>query len=120
MGSVRTPTGLEKHGKALWKSIAGTYDLRADELRILEDACRQADLIERVRAELDTQPLTVKGSMQQDTPNGHIAELRQMRAGLGRMLASLKLPDQGDESKDKTSASALKAAEARWGRRGTG
>ena len=115
MGSARTPTGLGKHGKALWRSIAGSYDLRPDELRILEDVCKQADMIAKVEEELAAQDLTVKGSMGQPTPNGHIAELRQMRAGLARSLGSLKLPDEGGK-KDDTSGSALKAAAARWSR----
>lgn len=115
MAKTTRPKGLAKRGAALWKAIADEYDLRADELRVLEDACREVDLVERLEAELATQTLTVNGSMGQPVPNGHLAELRQHRAAVARLLGSLKLPDESP-TVGSSSGSAVKAAAARWSR----
>ena len=63
----RTPTGLGVSGRDLWSEIAGTYDLRPDERRLLEDACREADLIDRLESEINDpdHEMVVKGSMGQ-------------------------------------------------------
>lgn len=118
MGSPRKPNGLGKRGLQLWKSIASDFDLRADEARVLEDACREADIIEKLEDAMVDAPLTVTGSMGQLVAHPLIQELRQHRGVLQRLLVSLKLPDDGAKAGDTTS-SARKAAEARWsGRRG--
>lgn len=98
----KAPTGLRKGGKELWSSIhAKNYVLRPDELRILEDACHQADLIDEINRELRKQlrdgNFMVSGSMGQQVSNPLISEIRQHRATLTQMLAKLKLPDL-DES----------------------
>ena len=49
MPTRQRPRGLGAEGVKLWKSIASEYDLRADELRVLEDACRLADVIAQLR-----------------------------------------------------------------------
>jgi hypothetical protein len=59
---TRAPAGLGRSGRTLWRSVAGDYDLRPDELRILADACATADLIDRMAAELAGAGLTVEGS----------------------------------------------------------
>ena len=48
MKTPTAPTKLGVKGRKLWTSIAGKYVLRADELRTLEDACREADLVEKM------------------------------------------------------------------------
>lgn len=94
------PIGLGKAGKTLWKGIAGPkkWELRADELRVLEDACREADLVSVLDAGLilaiSRGDLTVKGSQGQDVINPLISELRQHRATLAGLLRQLKLPDE--------------------------
>lgn len=97
------------------------YDLRADELRILEDACREADLIDGLEAGMRESiadgDLMVKGSMGQVVINPLISELRQHRATLTTLLRGLKLPDEGagtgaDGSQQRA------AAQARWVKRG--
>lgn len=120
MGSVRTPTGLDKRGRALWRSIAPKYDLRPDELRTLEDACKLADLIERMETKLEEDDeLVVPGSMKQPTAHPMITELRQYRSSLSKMLGSLKLPDADDGEKKSASESARAAAHARWSKKKT-
>lgn len=115
------PEGLGPQGLCLWEEIAGTFVLRVDELRVLGDACREVDLIERMHAELQDARLVVKGSMGQDVANPLVQELRQHRSLVARLLAVLKLPDEdGQEEHDARarSSQARKAALTRWGRAG--
>ena len=112
------PAGLGESGAELWTSIAGTYTLRADELRVLQDACRQADLIAELEEARRGEPLTTRGSMGQDVINPYISELRAHRTVLSNLLKTLKLPEDANTTARKntrTSEQARKAARARWG-----
>lgn len=42
------PAKLGRAGRELWRSIIPTYDLRPDEVRLLADACREADIVQRL------------------------------------------------------------------------
>lgn len=44
----RTPTGLGDGGRELWRSIVSKFELRPDELRVLHDACLEAELVDRL------------------------------------------------------------------------
>lgn len=119
--AVEAPAGLRVHGKALWAGVAGPgkYELRADELRVLEDAAREADLIAKLEDGLADAPLVVRGSQGQDVIHPLISEIRQHRATLAALLRQLKLPDADPESAaGERSTSARAAANARWSRRG--
>ncbi|MFI5670467.1 hypothetical protein [Streptomyces sp. NPDC051704] len=110
------PDGLGRRSARLWEDIVEGQELRTDELRVLEDACREVDLIERMHAELQGAPLVVKGSMGQDVANPLVQELRQHRALVARLLGSLKLSDEDGEEYDARarSSQARKAALTRW------
>jgi hypothetical protein len=109
------PRNLGKAGTDLWTQITKIYDLRPDETRILEDACREADIIADLESGRTGMPLLVTGSMGQDVINPMISELRQHRNTLSALLKALKLAEDTAESR---SASARAAANARWNRRG--
>ena len=114
----RRPTNLGKRGKALWDSIVPAYELRPDEVCTLEDACREADLIERLNAELANAELTTRGSMGQEVASPFVSEIRQHRTVLAGLLGKLKLPDTPAGAARKaavTSEQRSKAARARWG-----
>jgi len=117
----KTPTGLTAAGKNLWVDVSGKYQLRADELRVLEDAAREADLValmerERVKAGFK---LIVRGSQGQDVINPLISELRQHRATLASLLRQLKLPDENPEAAAAARSAEMRGvANARWSRRG--
>jgi hypothetical protein len=100
----------------MWREITETYDLRADELRVLEDACREVDLIERLEEAMKDAPLTSSGSMGQLVAHPLVQELRQHRSTLKALLGSLKLPDDPGGKAESRSASARDAANARWRR----
>lgn len=88
---MRSPAGLAREGKRLWRKITAEFDLESDpdKAEILAQACRTADVI----AELDEAgaeaPLIVKGSMGQPVISPFIAEVRVQRALLAQLLARL-------------------------------
>lgn len=120
MSKPRRPAGL-KRSATLWDQVTGAYELRPDEYRLLEDICRQADLVDKLERALKDAPLTVKGSMGQTVAHPVLQEVRQHRATLHRMMGQLKLPDapaaprQG--SKGSNSDRARAVANARWSRK---
>lgn len=115
MAPPRTPVGLGVSGRKLWSGIAGPYDLRPDERRLLEDACREADLIDKLEAEINDpdHEMVVKGSMGQPVSSPLVAEIRQHRATLRALLGALKLPDD-EQAAAPRSVQARDAARARW------
>ena len=112
------PKGL-KGSLGFWRKITKKFELRDDELRILEDSCREMDLIDRLEEALEGADLTVRGSQGQPVANPLVQEVRQHRGQLKSLLGSLKLPDEpGEAAGSSRSESARKAAEARWRRTG--
>ena len=115
------PTNLGDRGAALWASVTGRYSLRPDELAILADACHEADVIEKLKAEFATRDLITTGSMGQDVAAPHVSEIRQHRTTLASLLTKLRLPD--DEAREGGS-SASEAGRAlvnnRWRPRSAG
>jgi len=117
MKKPAAPAKLGEKARKLWDEIIGTYELRADEVRILEDVCREIDLVERLEEEFRDAPTMVKGSMGQMVANPVLQELRQHRAVVARLLGQLKLPDEDGRQAESVSNAARKAAMARWSRR---
>ncbi len=87
------PKRLDAAGKQLWQAVVAKYELRQDELETLKAACGEADLIEKMAAALEDQPLVVSGSMGQLVAHPLVQELRQHRATMAGLLRGLKLPD---------------------------
>jgi hypothetical protein len=117
---IPTPRKLGPSGRALWREISTEYELRADELRLLEDAAREADIIAKLEEGRETADLIVKGSMGQSIIHPVYSELRQHRATLATLLTKLKLAD-GDSATGAgrtRSTTAREAAASRWSRRG--
>jgi hypothetical protein len=89
-------------------------------LELLRECCRLLDECEALRVTVDTDGLTVSGSTGQPRVHPALGELRQHRLALGKLLAQLSLPDDAGESlPSPVQARARRAAESRWGRRGT-
>lgn len=121
----KLPTGLRRGGKAIWESVREKgYVLRPDEARILEDACREADLADQLdaalRKDLRAGLFKVTGSMGQPVINPMIAEVRQHRMAAASLLARLKLPDVdsgsegGAATPDGRGEQQRNAAQSRW------
>lgn len=113
MTKPKTPAKLAAGGRSLWSAVVGEYELRADELRILEHAARTVDLIDNMAAELAKADLMVPGSMGQSRPHPLLTEIRGHRALLASLLKQLDLPDDNVPALSG-SQKAGGAARARW------
>ena len=113
------PENIGPAGAQLWRSVTRDYELRADELCILEDACRERDMLVRLESALDGASLLVSGSMGQVVVNPLVSELRQHRTTFATLMGKLKLPDaNGSDQGGALSAKNRAAAQARWSSRG--
>ena len=116
------PRGLSEKGNKLWNRVVEEYELRPDELRTLEAACRASDLVDRMWAEGKTAELVTVGSMGQAVLHPIFPELRQQQAALVSLLKALRLADVADEdgaavgspAGDSRSTAARGAAKAKW------
>lgn len=105
------PHGLDGRGLTLWRKVLSEFELDAAELAVLGQAARTLTLIDQLDAEVDAAgPVDDEGR-----PHRALAEVRQLRLTLGRLLGQLDLEDDGVMS--PTQARARKAAAARWGHR---
>ncbi|KQP77221.1 hypothetical protein ASF37_11700 [Aeromicrobium sp. Leaf289] len=117
------PKGLAPTGARLWKDVTTAYELRPDELRVLESACRTTDMIVRLEGAFDGQPMTVTGVGGQLKTHPIIQEVRQQRTVLAGLLKQLRLPDEpgeqrAEQSAGARSAKARDAAQKRWSTKG--
>jgi P27 family predicted phage terminase small subunit len=119
MVTRRTPAALEAAGKRLWRTVVAEVDgagmeLRADELRVLEDACRAADTAERCAAGLVGESLTVPGARGQLVAHPLISEELRARSLTARLLAQLGLGRPPAQPETARTRNARRAANARW------
>lgn len=115
----KAPAGLGAAGRAFWREITGTYGLDPHERRLLHEAARTVDELDRVRKALEQAPsLIAKGSMGQAVEHPLLGTLRQHRATLDKLIVRMSLPDgQGNVVTDGQRRSRA-ANDARWaGRR---
>lgn len=113
------PKSLTGDGVTLWRDVTADYDLRPDELSLLEQACRTLDVIGMLEAAWSEFgfPMVTTGSMGQEVIHPLIGELRSQRASFERLRAALKLPDDTSSVPvESTSDKARRAAQARWSR----
>jgi hypothetical protein len=81
---------------------------------VLEQACRQADAIAALEAEVEASGLVTRGSAGQPRLSQTVTELRQSRLAVSKLLSDLALPDAYEEL--AASRRGRKAADARWSR----
>ncbi|MBK9180960.1 MAG: hypothetical protein IPM45_15610 [Acidimicrobiales bacterium] len=116
MTAAKPPEGLGKAGTAMWRAVTGSFSLEAHERLLLATACRQADLCAQLELVLEADGLVVAGASGQARLNGAVAELRQCRLALGKLLAELRLPGEDGRQLSPAQLRGRAAAEARWGR----
>ncbi|MBU8820980.1 hypothetical protein KL864_34535 [Mycolicibacterium goodii] len=92
------PKGLGYQGQKLWKAITDEFDLEYEphKLRILYDACKTADAIDRLDKEADKAPLIAKGSYGQPVLHPAFAGAQTARASLAALLARLNFEGPSD------------------------
>lgn len=97
-----SPEGLKSRGKALWDGVTSEVELDAAGKSILEDACRTADIIERLSVAAHSSSEWMRlaeeaehfsdGSVKVSiVVNPILGELRQQRNTLKQLLAQLKV-----------------------------
>lgn len=115
MAKPQPPASLADAGAALWREVVEKYDLRADELRTLEDACGATDMLDTLTKEWVAlgRPFISKGSMGQEVEHPLIGSIDKQRKTRQTFLRQLKLPDDAPVS-GATTNPARAAAESRW------
>jgi len=94
------PKGLGYQGRKLWKTINDEFELDCEpaKQRILFDACKMADAIDRLDKEADKAPLVAKGSYGQPVLHPAFSGAQTARAALAALLARLNLAEpDGDD-----------------------
>lgn len=112
-------------GRRFWRAVVAEFDGTNVELELLEEACRELDELDELRAAVARDGATVAGSKGQTRTHPALVELRQGRAELRRLLDALSLPTpQGagavEDVVSLTSRRAQRAAHTRWANRGGG
>ena len=114
-GSLQPPDGLETAGRRLWDSVTAAFMLNAGEVEILRQAAVTADEIALLEAELRASSLVVAGYSGQPRPNPLLKIIQDHRLLLRRLVDSLALPDEGEESGLRPGQRhARAAARGRW------
>jgi hypothetical protein len=118
----RTPPGLCRRGRALWKSVVVAFALAESETALLLEACRCLDNVEALCQAVAAAPTTTIGSRGQEIVHPLRAELRSERLLLAKLLSQLDvpMPSEGAGEWDNLTASARarKAVRVRWDHRG--
>lgn len=87
---MEQPDSLSEAGRSLWDAVTSRFDVDAHEAALLREAARTADAIDGLEAALQETGLVVDGK-----PSPLLVELRQQRIVLTRLVASLRIPEEG-------------------------
>lgn len=96
---ARPPRGLQGAGRALFRALSAQIEadglvFDARESTLLVHACREADMLAAIEAELATaERLTVKGAQGQLVAHPLLGEARRSRAQIAALLKGLGLED---------------------------
>ncbi|WP_198416513.1 terminase [Cryobacterium lyxosi] len=94
---LAVPRGLNSSGRKLWDVATTEFDWAHHELAMLEEGCRTRDRIVQLDAAVATEGLMIESS-QGSRLHPAIAEARQQRLTLARLLVSLGIPAlEGDD-----------------------
>jgi len=97
----------------------GAFTLERDELELLAETARTMDEIDKLAAVILRDGVTAVGSTGQPRAHPAVAEVRQHRLALSRLLAALALPAvDGSTIRTPTSLRAANASRSRGRRAG--
>src|SRR5215218_1006802 len=94
--SPKPPKGLEVAGRSYWRTIVKQLELHDHELLILAQVCREVDIIATLEAAIERDGATAVLSDGRSRLHPAIAELRQHRTVLARLVAGLNIPAEHD------------------------
>lgn len=96
MGEQKAPPGLGESGLTLWEDVTGRFDLDAENLGTLVDACRARDRLDVLATVLaESEPLVQ--TSQGVKPHPVFTEMRSTELAYARLVASLRLPEDDGE-----------------------
>lgn len=122
IGSMQPPNGLDHRGRELWDAVLEASDFDAAGLLLLGEACRTADIIERLSAALrsnsqewvrlaeEAEVLADGAARVQIVVNPLLGEVRQQRIALRTMIAHLKLGKVDEATGEDSAIEKLMAA----------
>jgi hypothetical protein len=96
MSIPKPPEGLRAGGRKLWRAVLADFELAEHEQLMLREACFTADLCEALQALIAAQGPTVTNHLGGVKMHPALAELRQQRLALARLVVCLRVP-LGDE-----------------------
>ena len=85
------PDGIKDAGLKLWRAVLGDYELDEHEKTLLVQACRIADLCADLQKHIDDYGPMVSGK-RGTKMRPAVAELRQQRLALARIIVALRVP----------------------------
>jgi hypothetical protein len=92
----RCPVGLRTGGKRLWRQVTDEFELGEHETAVLLQACRVADLLDRLQDVIDTSDVVVS-SPQGVKTHPAVVEFRQQALTLAKCMTSLRIPLDNDQ-----------------------
>ncbi len=96
----RAPAGLGASGRGLWRAVQSEFELDEPESTILREACRTADSLDALQAQLDNDGVMSESS-QGARVHPALVELRQQRVTLARLFAALAMPSDGLDATER-------------------
>ncbi len=111
-GIPSAPRGLQRGGRALWGSVTTRFELTGPEMIILKQACRTADLVDRLDQDIRRAGmLDYEGGLRRV-----VVEHRMQSLTLARLIGSLRLPDENDVRPQRrmTSRGTYQSRRATW------
>ena len=96
MTKTATPPGLKLAGRRLWNHVVKEFELGNHEEAVLLQACRIADLLDRLQSLINDGDVVVS-SPQGMKVNPAVVEFRQQAVTLAKCMASLRIPLDDDQ-----------------------
>ena len=84
----RAPSGLGSSARRLWREVVNTFELMPHELAVLREVVRVVDRLEQLERSIAEDGAVVDGK-----PHAALVEARQQQIILGRLLTTLRLPE---------------------------
>lgn len=97
MTRAKAPVGLRLGGRRLWNQVMDDFELDEHERAVLLQACRIADVLDRLQKVIDEGEVVV-ASPQGLKANPAVVEFRQQAVTLAKCMASLRIPMGEEES----------------------
>jgi len=120
------PNGLTAKSAQFWYEMIETFDFAPHERMILEQVCRELDLIAKMETAQRASSVIIDGQYGVPTSAPMLAEVARHRSLVARLTAALKLPaDAGLGSGEAVQPTSLadagrKMVAARWAKAGRG